>query len=111
MSHTTHKNLADSYGISRNHLQSICMNEFHFPQQFLPTLSQYFILHWEGEYLMDRLEEGTLNIGGIDYLIIYQSCNAFSARRASHVRLSFRKAKSCFRLEGYVIVRTDLANR
>lgn len=103
-----HSSLATNYGISRNHLQSICMNEFHFPTQFSHTLSQYFILHWEGEYLMDRLEEGTLRIGDTDYLIIYQSCNAFSARRASQVRLSFRKAKSCFRLEGYVIVRTDL---
>lgn len=111
MNPNTHQHLLSIYGISRNHVQSICMNEFHYPTHLLPTLSNYFILHWEGEYLMDRIAEGSVNIGGIEYLIIYQGCNAFSARRASQVRLSFRKPQAAFRLPGYVIARIDTSTK
>jgi len=96
------------HGVTRNQVASMMVNLFHYPANFRDTLEHYYILHWTGKHFDSILEEGAIfhADSGFSYLVVYQGCTPYAARRAKQLKLSFRKASVDFGLQAYVIVRT-----
>lgn len=98
------------YGITKKQLASLMINIFHFPHQYRDCLSQYYLLHWAGEHFSNTIEEGTIKLStdpenATEYLVVYQGCTPYQAKKAKQLRLSFRKPQNDFQLQAYVIVR------
>ena len=95
------------YGVTKNQVASMMLNFFHFPYQYTDVLATYYLRHWTGQHFYASMQDGAI-IGtedNIKYLVVYQGCTPFQAKRAHQLRLSFRSAKPEFGLQAYVVVR------
>ncbi len=93
------------YGVTKNQVASMLLNLFHYPAEFRDTLQSYYILHWEAGYLESAITDGTVLHNGVSYLVVYQGCTPYAAKRAKQLKLSLREPKKEFGLAAYVIVR------
>jgi hypothetical protein len=99
---------ADAYklhGITRRQVHSMCINLFHYPEQYKDTLESYFILRWNSQTFTERMNDGIIPVRDTEYLVVYQDCTPFAVKRAAEIKLSFRKAKKEYGIPGYVIVK------
>jgi hypothetical protein len=93
------------YGVSKQTLHAVAVNIFTLHPDLHDLFSHYYLKYWSGTYFMDRMEDGTLEDGGKEYLVIYQHTTPFQVRRSRQVRLSFRAAIAEYGIPAYVIVR------
>jgi hypothetical protein len=93
------------YGVTRNQVASMMLNLFHYPSEYRDTLQSYYILHWDAGYLDSQMTDGMIRHSDVDYLVVYQGCTPYAARRAKQLKLSLRQAKVEFNLQAYVIIR------
>lgn len=93
------------HGITKKQLHSLLVNIFHFPAEYRDCLQNYHLLHWEGAWFSARLIDGSIAADNDDYLVVYQACTPYQAKRAKQLRLSFRKPHADFGLPSYVIVK------
>jgi hypothetical protein len=95
------------YGVTKNQVASMMLNFFHYPYNYLDTLATYYMRHWTGQHFYANMVDGAItgSEDSIKYLVVYQGCTPYQAKRAQQLRLSFRSAKPEFGLCAYVIVR------
>lgn len=97
------------YGVTKNEVAHMLINFFHYPETYLDTLEEYFILHWKSKYFIEKLSNGSISHNFLnrstEYLVVYQNCTPAGVKKAHSVKLSFRKPKNEFDLMNYVIIR------
>lgn len=92
------------YGVAKSSLAYMCVNNWNFPEDFRDCLTDYYLLQWEGKYFAQSLKDGIIRHLDKEYAVVYKNCTYFAAKKASQLRLSFRKPQPEFDLSGYVIV-------
>lgn len=97
--------IVTKFGITRNQINSLLINQFHYPEQYRNTLEEYFVRHWEGSHFDKMIKDGTLVQGETSYLVVYQNCSPYVVKNASQVKLSFRKPLGTLGLQAYVLVK------
>lgn len=96
------------YGILSSTLHHAMVNTFHLPEQIKKGLEQYYILHWAGRYLKQKLTDGIIEHQGYQYIVIFKGITLPSITGTKQIRLSFRRAKSEYNLPAYVLVSPEL---
>lgn len=92
-------------GIPKSFIHHLCINNFHFPEEYRDTLIKYNILHWSSEHVFNVMKAGVINDGINDYLIVWDDCTPFTARKCDSLKLSFRKCRKEFDIPCYVVIR------
>ena len=81
----------------------IC-NEFFLPSGTVARLQSHYILHWDKDYLLNKLTpNGTLIHADKEYIPI-KRCN-LNNPDIYRVRLSFREPKSDLNIPSYVLIK------
>jgi hypothetical protein len=85
--------------------QVALVNEFSLREEHKKLLSNYYVLHWQVEYLIRKLEDdGTLIHAGGCYIPIYR--DSIPADPSAQLMLSFRKQSRDFEyLPNYVLIK------
>lgn len=105
-----YKELVSSYGVSRNILNSILVNNFHIEDQYLPALEFYRVVHMSGFKFKLFSNSGLITYTRTkdnpkpECVIIYHNCLRLTAVNADEVRVSFRAAKPEYNLPAYALV-------
>lgn len=101
-----------THGVTKSQVAGMVLNQFTFPEAYKDVLDTYFILHWKSKYFLSQIINGTIvrendliSDSKEEYLIVYQGCTPAILRKYKNVKLSFRKSKPEFGLQGYVLVR------
>lgn len=82
-------------------------NSMHMPDDILQHLTVYRMKHWFVPQFKNALADGTIQVNELGeefYNVIYHQCTPAAAKSAKEIRLSFRKARSEFGIEPYVLV-------
>lgn len=109
-SHLNYLELTNKFGVSRNILNSILVNNFHIEDQYLTALEFYRVTHMSGNMFRMASKEGTIKYSRIktnlkpECVIIYTDCTRAKAITASEIRVSFRAAKEEYNLPAYALV-------
>jgi len=97
------------YGVSRNLVHHMMLNNFNFPAQFTDCLANYYILHWTCDYFRGKLTDGTIRLFDVkqnkevEYIVIFR--NSLRVTFAgTKVKLSMRSAQPEFDLPSYILV-------
>ena len=93
------------YGVTRSQVHSLMINLYHYPDQYLDTLSEYFGYHYAGSYLHANLIDGTVSKKGYVFMTVFHKCTAQEAKNAAHIAISFRVPQKEFGLSPYAVVR------
>jgi len=85
------------------HVRHAVVNDWtvHFTIQ-LHWLDRYYLLHWEGVYLIDKVKEGTIEHDSVLYRINWIDVPSV-CYKAKEVALSFRRIQG--KQEGYVLIK------
>lgn len=94
-------------GLKRTEIHHMFLNNFHIHESQHKTLREYFILHWSGSKLSERLHEGMIHSYGHDFNVIYHNCNPFAAKKSECIKLSFRAAIPELDIPNYVLIKLD----
>lgn len=76
---------------------------FTLPPDIIPSLSHYYLLHWDPEYFLSQSLDKIIIREGIIYAVILPAAPIGMWRKDRYIRLSFRKAKAD--QHGYVLAR------
>lgn len=103
-SHLNYKELIDSYGVSRNILNSVLANNFHIDDKYLDALECYRVQHYTGSNLKFITNTGVMLYKDKECCLIYHNCTRAQAIAAKEIRISFRAAKEEYNLPAYALV-------
>lgn len=91
--------------IDKSVLRYITNNIFTVPEQYLDLYQKYLLLYWEGSYLKNKINLGTIQYNYIPSCsVIFQNCTPEKAYKAAQVRLSFRVPKPEFGIYPVVLI-------
>jgi len=85
------------------HIRHSAVNDWNLPYiTYHQWFDRYYLLHWEGIYLIDRVKEGTIEHDSILYRINWIDVPSV-CYKAKEVALSFRRIEG--KQEGYVLIK------
>lgn len=85
------------------HVRHDAINLWHINQQTqIQWFDKYYILHWQGVYLAEKVENGVLMHDGVRYRINWITVPTV-CYKADDVMLSFRRIVG--QAEGYVLIK------
>lgn len=93
------------HGVPKSLIHHLCINNFHFPDEYKDTLAHYQVLHWSSYHVFKQIVNGTIKTGIDEYLVIWDDCTPYTARKCEKLKLSFRITKPEFGIPNYVVIR------
>lgn len=81
------------------------LNEFDLREEHRNKLKSYYLLHWQFQYLIRKLnDDGTLTHADVTYIPIYKD-SWVSMNPTTQVKLSFRSVFSMTGDRNYVLIK------
>jgi hypothetical protein len=94
------------FGIPPSIIHHIAVNNFVVHPNYVDCFSKYFLLYWEGQYIVRECKDGQIRKDGVDYLVIYHNCTRGMILNDpySQYACSFREPQPEFGLCAYVLI-------
>ena len=90
------------YGVPRSTAIYVVQNHWHI-DSYRHLLQRYFLLHWETDYFIRKLQDGRIEKDGILYSVFYYQCTPVSISK-HRIKLSFRELHEEYAVEPTVLV-------
>lgn len=97
--------LKETFGVSRNKLFSLMLQNFSIPSEYQDALVFYGKMHFSGKNFHSQLYDGCTTLQAITFAVNYLGCSALEAKNATELELSFRAAAEEFNLQPICLVR------
>ena len=101
----SYKELTKQFGVSRNKLFSLMLQNFSIPSSVIPALEISLKIEMEGKKFHSELYDGCISLQKIPFAVNYIGCTALEAKNSPKLELSFRSAYEEFNLQPICLVR------